>query len=479
MLDIFADRDVKNISPDATSRGCSPLSTDLPQGNGNDVPDVDPLCLNYIPRKISSRTIKNFYPAASFSDVADDATKLPIYTNVPKSQFCSTEPGVYTPGGGFMPITSAASFREAATMIKQIYSHAATSWDSLTSDEILPDVSPSFPTLPQPTVTTALPQAQSSPSAHSERPAKTPSALSPTIQASEPASEPATSIHQSILDKIPRCHANPFSDVFPLFGAERSSQYASTAPSHPQNMDVVSVSPNEFSKLISGNVESKRLSGKPEDDSGLAFNQPGKSPVLISQRDVKCEIVLDQDFRGIVGREESFKQGLVRDLMRAAHGAQHLMTITALRAGSVIADVFIQGVSPDGKCPLDTVHLLQKQIGQPDSKLMQGAHTNCIISVRVKRPNECFDSSPEDVPKSTVGITCHEDHTLGFPRVFVTKVKPGSSAAQSGLIKPGDLLVVVGGEKFFVCGVFLICFALGLFLAIRTNCCFVPTCSRL
>ena len=125
------------------------------------------------------------------------------------------------------------------------------------------------------------------------------------------------------------------------------------------------------------------------------------------------------------------------------------------------------------------MHLLQKQIGQPDSKLMQGAHTNCIISVRVKRPNECFDSSPEDVPKSTVGITCHEDHTLGFPRVFVTKVKPGSSAAQSGLIKPGDLLVVVGGEKFFVCGVFLICFALGLFLAIRTNCCFVPTCSRL
>jgi hypothetical protein len=178
-----------------------------------------------------------------------------------------------------------------------------------------------------------------------------------------------------------------------------------------------------------------------------------------SEENIECEVVLDQDFAEINGVEENFKEGLVGDLTRAAQGAQHSMKIKALRAGSVIADVVIMGMSPDGRSPLDTVHVLQSQIGQADSELMRGKYTSKVVSLRVKEPKENTASTIDDRTQSCVGLICHENHTLGYPRIFVSKVKPDSSAADSGRIKAGDLLAVIDGESslFPWCVISLVC----------------------
>ena len=162
----------------------------------------------------------------------------------------------------------------------------------------------------------------------------------------------------------------------------------------------------------------------------------------------ECEVILDMDFLEIIGQQDVFKESLISDLAHACGNAQHQIEVTALRAGSVIANVNVKSVSPDGCSPLESVRALQEQIGQPDSLLMQGKYSCKIVSMTIKGeaagPRRRDNSAP--IMQRSLGIPCYEDNDLGYPRIFVGELMSSVPNAQAGRIRPGDLLAVVHGE---------------------------------
>ena len=187
----------------------------------------------------------------------------------------------------------------------------------------------------------------------------------------------------------------------------------------------------------------------PRSDPPKAFQLQEESSV----QSTECEAVLDLDFQEIIGQQDVFKKCLVSDLTRACGDALHRIEVTALRAGSVIADVVVERVSPNGCTPLESLRALQKQLGQPDSLLMQGKYSCKIVSLTVKgeRPSDTKRDKSTSSTQISLGLTFYEDNELVYPRIFVAEAPSDSPNAKPGRIRPGDLLALVGGELQCFC----------------------------
>jgi len=61
-------------------------------------------------------------------------------------------------------------------------------------------------------------------------------------------------------------------------------------------------------------------------------------------------------------------------------------------------------------------------------------------------PGETANGRHDNYPRYAVGLVFVEDKTLGFPRVFVRDVLPGSASSR---LKRGDLLVLVDNEDVY------------------------------
>ena len=222
------------------------------------------------------------------------------------------------------------------------------------------------------------------------------------------------------------------------------------APLH--RLDSAVLDKNLSSDVSSSDRSEKMLAkidGMPRSDPPQAFQLQEESSV----QDTECEAVLDLDFQEIIGQQDVFKKCLVSDLKLACGDALHVIEVTALRAGSVIADVVVKRVSPDGCTPLESVRTLQKQLGQPDSLLMQGKYSCKIVSLTVKgdgRSDTERDKSTSGTQIS-LGLICYEDNELVYPRIFVAEAPSGAPSAKPGRIRPGDLLALVEGELQGLC----------------------------
>jgi hypothetical protein len=216
--------------------------------------------------------------------------------------------------------------------------------------------------------------------------------------------------------------------------------------------------PAVLDKILSSDASSSERSENllakveelPRSDPPQAFQLQEDSSV----QSTECEAVLDLDFQEIIGQQDVVKKCLVSDLTRACGDALHRIVVTALRAGSVIADVVVERLSPDGCTPLESVRTLQKQIRQPDSLLMQGKYSCKIVSLTVKGERRS-DTKRDESTSSTqisLGLICYEDNELVYPRIFVAEAPSGAPSAKPGRIRPGDLLALVGGELHVFAG---------------------------
>ena len=82
------------------------------------------------------------------------------------------------------------------------------------------------------------------------------------------------------------------------------------------------------------------------------------------------------------------------------------------------------------------------QYGAPADRLSPGDH-------RLAAPMGADVTTAKNEPLYAVGLVFMEDKTLGFPRIFVRDVLPGSSAEQNSRLKRGDLLVLADSEDIY------------------------------
>jgi len=185
------------------------------------------------------------------------------------------------------------------------------------------------------------------------------------------------------------------STVLPeLAAAQQNQEELNEESSFSFNTSKLQVHHSDFTAAIARSnakieMQDKMVEAQRDFDHIIALDTTDHQPLAVKRQtfrhfNTRCtiQIVLALDFEGIVGDEEHFKDGLIADLVAASCGAQHDVEVKSLRAGSVIADVTISGVF-DGCKPLDTVRVLQAQVGQPDSKLMQGTCTRTIVSLNI------------------------------------------------------------------------------------------------
>jgi C-terminal processing protease CtpA/Prc len=87
-------------------------------------------------------------------------------------------------------------------------------------------------------------------------------------------------------------------------------------------------------------------------------------------------------------------------------------------------------------------------------------------------PGETANGHHDNYPRYAVGLVFVEDKTLGFPRVFVRDVLPGSAAQHSSRLKRGDLLVLVDNEDVYGYDLDHIATILpGRFVGVAVSCC--------
>ena len=216
--------------------------------------------------------------------------------------------------------------------------------------------------------------------------------------------------------------------------------------------------------------------------------QPRLAPKL-----VMCEIVLDEVYDELVVQEEAFKEGVVADLTRASQYRRgNTIRVVSLRAGSIIAVVAIESDASTESGALGMALELQRQVHQRHSYLRQGKFTRNIVSLRILEHNagdDCNDANGDvddaklnssrgpildkwsgspavSLPKTVIwdcerievqatadstcglaslGLACCEDHSLPYPRVFVTRLTTECSSAVCEQVCPGDLLSSVQG----------------------------------
>ena len=80
--------------------------------------------------------------------------------------------------------------------------------------------------------------------------------------------------------------------------------------------------------------------------------------------------------------------------------------------------------------------------GAPADRLAHGDH-------RLDAAMGADATTAKNEPLYAVGLVFMEDKTLGFPRIFVRDVLPGSSAEQNSRLKRGDLLVLADNEDVY------------------------------
>ena len=91
---------------------------------------------------------------------------------------------------------------------------------------------------------------------------------------------------------------------------------------------------------------------------------------------VEFDLILDMQMADILGDTHGFKASVIRDLAHAVDGLPHKMQIFGLEAGSVIVNIaFDQDVCGGMRSALDVLRDLERQAGDPMSKLRQGRYT--------------------------------------------------------------------------------------------------------
>jgi len=116
-----------------------------------------------------------------------------------------------------------------------------------------------------------------------------------------------------------------------------------------------------------------------------AARQPLRDQSMTASRKWAAEVqlTLDVDFREVLGREQEVKEGISLDIARAITGHAARVYVESLRAGSVIARVYLlDGVCNDGRQPGDAARELEQQVLDANSPLRRGAWTSKAMGVQ-------------------------------------------------------------------------------------------------
>ncbi len=137
----------------------------------------------------------------------------------------------------------------------------------------------------------------------------------------------------------------------------------------------------------------------------------------------EIQITLDLDFSETVGREESIRASIQRDIAYAIGGDPDKVWVGALRAGSIVAEVRLEkGCVTDSQTFSDVVDDLQHQVKVKESRLMNGNITRhtikvCHVAYHEAEALTASPVSPVSV-NSTIGgdlTAWAADETLSLP----------------------------------------------------------------
>ena len=118
----------------------------------------------------------------------------------------------------------------------------------------------------------------------------------------------------------------------------------------------------------------------------LTDGQKGLSELLKPKQDEgmydEIQITLALDFKDSVGREQSIRASIQRDIAYAIGGDPHKIWVGPLRGGSIVAEIRLEkGFVPDDRTFSDLLDDLQTQLHVKESRLMNGNITRHAIKV--------------------------------------------------------------------------------------------------
>jgi len=100
---------------------------------------------------------------------------------------------------------------------------------------------------------------------------------------------------------------------------------------------------------------------------------------------VEFDLMLNLEMSDILLDAEGFKEGVLQDLAEAIRGRRDKMRVLGLEAGSVIVQVaFDHGVGGDMRGVLDVLRELERQVGDPLSRLRHGTYTCSAKHMRMR-----------------------------------------------------------------------------------------------
>lgn len=151
----------------------------------------------------------------------------------------------------------------------------------------------------------------------------------------------------------------------------------------------------------------------------------------------EIQITLDLDFSETVGREESIRASIQRDIAYAIGGDPDKVWVGALRAGSIVAEVRLEkGCVADGQTFSDVLDDLQRQVKVKESRLMNGNITRHTINVCSVTYNEAEALTASPISPVSVNSTIGGDLTAWA--ADETLSLPASEAAERRLLASAE-----------------------------------------
>ena len=110
---------------------------------------------------------------------------------------------------------------------------------------------------------------------------------------------------------------------------------------------------------------------------------PLRDQSMLQQAWAEIQLTLAMDIRQIAGQEERAKHTIACDLARAVRGSSSHIHVERLRAGSIVASVYLmEGLTDNGRQPYDAAIDLERQLADPMSPLKRGDFTQSAVGLR-------------------------------------------------------------------------------------------------
>ena len=149
----------------------------------------------------------------------------------------------------------------------------------------------------------------------------------------------------------------------------------------------------------------------------------------------EIQITLDLDFSETVGREESIRASIQRDIAYAIGGDPDKVWVGALRAGSIVAEVRLEkGCVTDSQTFSDVVDDLQHQVKVKESRLMNGNITRHTIKVCYVTYHEAEALTASPISPVSVNSTIGGDLTAWA----ADEMLPASEVAERRLLASAE-----------------------------------------